>query len=176
MTIFQKVGNLTGVRPPGRSGPASTGRTRSASICPAPASTELAPACGRDGRALLKAVYAAAGSDPDLAFLARLQQAGVLRAVLVQNYLTVTGEQGREVIKRREAQVEGLPPGRSRITSPCDTDARRGAGAGRQGGATDPATKPSRRRDPSAGRLGRVFPGLPHVSLVGAGPEASRWS
>ena len=134
------------------------------------------PWLGRDGRALLKAVHAAAGSDPDLAFLARLQQAGVLRAVLVQNYFTVTGEQGREVIKRREAQVEGLPPGRSRITSPCDTDARRGAGAGRQGGATDPATKPSRRRDPSAGRLGRVFPGLPHVSLVGAGPEASRWS
>src|ERR1039457_1202551 len=89
MTIFQKVGNLTGVRPPGRSGPASTGNTRSASIWPTPASTELAPACGRDGRALLKAVYAAAGSDPDLAFLARLQQAGVLRAVLVQNYLTV---------------------------------------------------------------------------------------
>ena len=85
---------------------------------------ELALAYGRDGRTLLKAVCAAAGSDPDLAFLARLHQAGVLRVVLVQNYLTVTGKGGREVIKRREAEVEGLPPGRSRITSPYDLGAR----------------------------------------------------
>jgi transposase len=93
-----------------------------------PASTakkeELALAYGRDGHALLKAVYAAAAGDPDLAFLARLHQVEVLRAVLVQNYLTVTGKGGREVIRRREAQAEGLPPGRSRITSPYDTDAR----------------------------------------------------
>ena len=87
---------------------------------------ELALAYGRDGHTLLTAVYAAAASDPDLAFLARLRQVEVLRVVLVQNYLTVTDEQGREVIKRREAQVEGLPPGRSRITSPYDTDARWG--------------------------------------------------
>jgi transposase len=85
---------------------------------------ELALAYGRDGRTLLKAVYAAASSDPDLAFLAQLHQVEVLRVVLLQNYLTVAGKQGREVIKRREAEVEGLPPGRSRITSPYDTDAR----------------------------------------------------
>ena len=60
---------------------------------------ELALAYGRDGRILLKAVYAAAASDPDLAFLARLRQVEVLRVVLLQNYLTVTGEQGREVIR-----------------------------------------------------------------------------
>ena len=87
---------------------------------------ELALAYGRDGHALLKAVYAAAGSDPDLAFLARLHQVEVLRVVLLQNYLTVVGERGREVIRRREADAEGLPPGRSRITSPYDTDARWG--------------------------------------------------
>jgi IS5 family transposase len=87
---------------------------------------ELALAYGRDGRTLLKAVYAAASSDPDLAFLARLHQVEVLRTVLLQNYLTVAGERGREVIKRREADVEGLPPGRSRITSPYDLDARWG--------------------------------------------------
>ena len=87
---------------------------------------ELALAYGSDGHTLLKAVYAAAASDPDLAFLARLQQVEVLRVVLVQNYLIVIDERGREVIKRREAQVEGLPPGRSRITSPYDTDARWG--------------------------------------------------
>jgi transposase len=79
---------------------------------------ELALAYGRDGYALLKAVYAAAASDPGLAYLARLRQAEVLRVVLVQNYLTVVDEQGREVIKRREAQAEGLPPGRSRLASP----------------------------------------------------------
>ena len=50
----------------------------------------------------------------------------MLRVVLVQNYLIVTGERGREVIKRREAEVDGLPPGRSRITSPYDTGARWG--------------------------------------------------
>jgi transposase len=87
---------------------------------------ELALAYGRDGRALLKAVYAAAAGDPDLAFLARLHQVEVLRAVLLQNYLTVEDEQGREVIKQREADAEGLPPGRSRITSPYDLDARWG--------------------------------------------------
>ena len=87
---------------------------------------ELALAYGRDGHTLLKAVYAAAGSDPDLAFLAWLHQVEVLRIVLVQNYLAVEDEQGREVIKRREADAEGLPPGRSRITSPYDTDARWG--------------------------------------------------
>lgn len=87
---------------------------------------ELALAYGRDGCTLLTAVYAAAAGDPDLAFLARLHQVGVLRVVLLQNYLTVVDEQGREVIKRREAQVEGLPPGRSRITSPYDLDARWG--------------------------------------------------
>ena len=85
---------------------------------------ELALAYGRDGRTLLKAVYTAASSDPDLAFLARLHQVEVLRVVLLQNYLTAEDERGREVIKRREADVEGLPPGRSRITSPYDTDAR----------------------------------------------------
>ncbi|HET9247946.1 MAG TPA: IS1182 family transposase [Xanthobacteraceae bacterium] len=88
---------------------------------------ELALAYGRDGHTLLTAVYAAAASDPDLAFLAGLRQVEVLRVVLVQNYLTVTGEQGREVITRREAEVEGLPPGRSRIASPYDTDTRWGA-------------------------------------------------
>ena len=85
---------------------------------------ELALAYGRDGHALLKAVYAAASSDPDLAFLTRLHQAGVLRVVLLQNYLAVEGKHGQAVIRRREADTEGLPPGRSRITSPYDLDAR----------------------------------------------------
>ena len=88
--------------------------------------TQLALAYRRDGHTLLKAVHAAAGSDPDLAFLARLHQVEVLRVVLLQNYLAVEDDQGREVIRRREADAEGLPPGRSRITSPYDLDARWG--------------------------------------------------
>jgi hypothetical protein len=87
---------------------------------------ELALAYGRDGHTLLQAVHAAAGDDPDLAFLARLHQVEVLRVVLLQNYLAVEDDQGREVIRRREADAEGLPPGRSRITSPYDLDARWG--------------------------------------------------
>jgi len=86
----------------------------------------LALADGRDGHTLLKAVYAAAASEPDLAFLTGLHQVQVLRTVLLQNYLTVEDDQGREVIRRREAETGGLPPGRSRITSPYDTGAWRG--------------------------------------------------
>jgi hypothetical protein len=39
----------------------------------------------------------------------------------------VAGKDGREVVKRRQALDEGgegLPPGRWRLTSPYDTDAR----------------------------------------------------
>jgi hypothetical protein len=48
----------------------------------------------------------------------------VLRTVLVQNYSVRTDARGREVVKRREAEVDGLPPASSRITSPYDTDTR----------------------------------------------------
>ncbi|HUY47146.1 MAG TPA: transposase [Streptosporangiaceae bacterium] len=85
---------------------------------------ELALAYGRDGHTLLTAVYATASSDPGPAFLAGLHQAGVLRVVLVQNYAAAGDGRGRVVIKRREAQAEDLPPGRSRITSPYDLHAR----------------------------------------------------
>src|SRR5437773_3820080 len=47
-----------------------------------------------------------------------------LRIMLVQNYHITTDGRGREVIRRREADTDGLPPARSRITSPYDTDAR----------------------------------------------------
>jgi len=82
----------------------------------------LAAAYGIDGFTLLRAVYA-----PDApGWLARLPAVDVLRRVLLQNYVISTDRRGREVIKRREADVDGLPPGRSRLTSPYDTDARRG--------------------------------------------------
>jgi transposase len=82
----------------------------------------LAIAYGQDGITLLRAVYAADAPD----WLAQIPAVDVLRQVLVQNFVVMVDRTGREVITRREADVHGLPPGRSRITSPYDTDARRG--------------------------------------------------
>ena len=83
---------------------------------------ELAAAYGRDGFALLVAVYA-----PDApAWLAEVPAVDVLRQVLLQNYTRTITEDGQEVVKRREAEVDGLPPGRLRLSSPYDTDTRWG--------------------------------------------------
>lgn len=81
---------------------------------------ELAAAYGRDAAALLRAV-SAPGAPP---WLRELPAVEVLRVVLVQNYLIEITDDGREVIRRREAHQDGLPPGRARITSPYDTDTR----------------------------------------------------
>jgi transposase len=78
---------------------------------------------GRDGFALLSAVYAP--GQP--AWLRELPAVQVLRQVLVQNYTRTTARGGREVVKRREKTDEGgdgLPPASIRLTSPYDTDAR----------------------------------------------------
>jgi transposase len=85
---------------------------------------ELAIAYARDGYALVEAVYDS--SSP--AWLREVPALDVLRRVLVQNYTRVIGEDGREVIKRREKEPEGdgLPPGHIRIASPYDLDARWG--------------------------------------------------
>jgi transposase len=84
--------------------------------------TELALAYGRDGFALLEAVYAPAAPQ----WLRELPAVGVLRAVLLQNYTRTITKDRREVVGRREADSDGLPPGRSRLTSPYDIDARWG--------------------------------------------------
>ena len=88
---------------------------------------ELAVTYARDGYALLRAVY----DKGSPAWLAELPAVETLRKVLVQNYTLVICADGREVIKRREKTWQeggdGLPPGRSRIASPYDTDARWGA-------------------------------------------------
>lgn len=82
----------------------------------------LAAAYGRDGFALLKAVYAP--TTP--AWLAELPAVDILRIVLIQNYVLSVDRQGREVVRKREADTDGLPPGRCRLTSPYDPDARWG--------------------------------------------------
>jgi transposase len=82
---------------------------------------ELATAYGTDAVALLRAVYTADTAPP---WLAELPAVDVLRRVLVQNYLITTDAQGREVVRAREADTDGLPPGRVRLSSPYDLDAR----------------------------------------------------
>jgi hypothetical protein len=83
---------------------------------------QLAAAYGSDGFTLLEAVYAP-DSPP---WLAQLPAVQTLRRVLVQHYVVVVDRQGREVITMRDAETHGLPPGRCRITSPYDLDARYG--------------------------------------------------
>jgi transposase len=83
---------------------------------------ELGADYARDGVALLRAVW-----DPGSpSWLAQLPAVGVLQRVLIQNVLVEVDRGGREVIRLREADTDGLPPGRCRIISPYDTDARWG--------------------------------------------------
>ncbi|MGH3565805.1 MAG: transposase [Pseudonocardia sp.] len=81
---------------------------------------ELVAAYGSDALVLLRAVHDA-GAPP---WLRELPALDVLRRVLVQNYVITTDAAGREVIRAREAERDGLPPGRVRLTSPYDTDTR----------------------------------------------------
>ena len=84
---------------------------------------ELATAYGQDGFTLLAAVYAA--DVPG--WLRELPAVQVLRVVLLQNYTRTVTSGGREVVGRREAETDGLPPGGLRLASPYDTDARWGS-------------------------------------------------
>ena len=80
---------------------------------------ELMAAYGADAVTLLHAV-SDTGAPP---WLAEVPAVEVLRRVLVQNYVITTNAAGREVVRAREA-TDGLPPGRTRLSSPYDLDAR----------------------------------------------------
>jgi transposase len=83
----------------------------------------LAREYGADAYALVEAVYAPFSP----AWLRELPAVQALRVMLVQNYIRTTDARGRQVVKRREPLEDGgkgLPPGRVRLTSPYDTDAR----------------------------------------------------
>ena len=82
----------------------------------------LAGDYARDGVRLLRAVWDAAAPS----WLRRLPAVGVLQRVLIQNVVIGVDRGGREVIRMREADTDGLPPGRYRIASPYDLDARWG--------------------------------------------------
>jgi transposase len=83
------------------------------------ARTKLAVQYGRDGYRLLEAVHAPGAPG----WLAGLPAVAALRVIWVQQYYRVAGEPGEKVV-RREADEHGLPPGRTRLVSPYDTDAR----------------------------------------------------
>jgi len=85
---------------------------------------ELALAYARDGYALVEACYRADAP----AWVREVEAVGVLRVVLLQNYTRTVTQAGTEVT-RREADRDGLPPGRFRLTSPYDADARWGGQA-----------------------------------------------
>jgi transposase len=80
---------------------------------------ELAVQYGADGYHLLDQVSAAGAP----AWLAQLPAVEALRRIWVQQYYRSIGDRGPEVI-RREADQQGLPPGRTRIVSPYDLHAR----------------------------------------------------
>jgi transposase len=82
---------------------------------------ELAVRYGRDGYHLLDQV-AAPGAP---GWLRDLPAVAALRQVWVQQYYRETGARGEKVI-RREPGEHGLPPGRLKIVSPYDLDARYG--------------------------------------------------
>jgi hypothetical protein len=87
----------------------------------AAARAKLAVRYGRDGYRLLDAVHAPGAPG----WLRELPAVQALRRIWIQQYYRSTGARGEKVI-RREASDHGLPPGRSRIISPYDPDARHG--------------------------------------------------
>ncbi len=80
----------------------------------------LALVFAQDGLALCRAAWA----DHAPAWIREIEAVQILRQVLVQTYYLRTDTRGREVIKKREADDEGVPPGQLRLASPYDTDVR----------------------------------------------------
>jgi transposase len=80
---------------------------------------------GTDAVTLLRAIYHRQAPP----WLRELPAVEVLRVMLVQNYVISPDvispdTAGKEVIRMREADTDGLPPARTRLCSPYDTDAR----------------------------------------------------
>jgi transposase len=81
---------------------------------------QLAVDYGTDGLALVEAVYSPAAP----VWLRELVPVQTLRLVLLQNFLVALDERGKQVIRMRDADSDGLPPAPSRVASPYDTDTR----------------------------------------------------
>ncbi|MGP3948887.1 hypothetical protein [Streptomyces sp. 7N604] len=75
---------------------------------------------GQHALALCRTVW-----DPSApVWLREIEHVAVMRQVLVQTFTVRTDARGREVIKKREADTDGVPPGHLRLASPYDPDAR----------------------------------------------------
>lgn len=83
----------------------------------------LAVQYARDGYALVAACY----EETAPPWLREIPAVQVLRTVLIQSFTRALGEDGAEVISRREPGGDGVPPAHIKISSPYDADARRGA-------------------------------------------------
>ena len=79
---------------------------------------DLAVRYGRDGYHLLRQVHGPGAPG----WLAGLPAVGALRRIWIQQFCLEHGAGGEKVIWRGDEQ--GLPPGRSRLVSPYDLDAR----------------------------------------------------
>ncbi|MEV7395155.1 transposase [Streptomyces sp. NPDC091215] len=71
----------------------------------------LATVFGQDALALLRAVWAPTAPP----VLRTLEPVALLRRITVQTYLVTTDARGREVIRKREAEQDGVPPGHLRL-------------------------------------------------------------
>jgi hypothetical protein len=57
-------------------------------------------------------------------WIREIEAVALLRQVLVQTYAVRVDARGREVISKRDAYNDGVPPGHIRLASPHDPDAR----------------------------------------------------
>ncbi|MBV6703332.1 transposase [Kitasatospora aureofaciens] len=76
----------------------------------------LAEVHGQDALALLHAVHA-----PDApVWLREIEAVQLLRQIFMQIYYVHTHARGREVVRKREAEKDGVPPGHLRLASPYE--------------------------------------------------------
>jgi transposase len=80
----------------------------------------LAQVFGQDALALCRAAWSP-GTPP---WIREIESVQLLRQILVQTYYLSCDTRGREVIRKRAADDEGVPPGHRRLASPYDADAR----------------------------------------------------
>ena len=80
----------------------------------------LAEVYGQEAHRLLHAIHAPGAP----VWLREIEAVQLLRRIFMQTYYVHTDVRGLEVVRKREAEVDGVPPGHLRLASPYDRDAR----------------------------------------------------
>ncbi|MCY0924111.1 MULTISPECIES: transposase [unclassified Streptomyces] len=80
----------------------------------------LAQIFGQDALVLCRAAW----SHNTPVWIREVEAVTLLRQVLVQTYTVRADARGREVVSKRDADSDGVPPGSTRLASPYDSDAR----------------------------------------------------